>query len=293
MNHSAADGLADRFSQDGYVSPVPVMPAAQADLLRAQLEQIEARRGGALSMVLNAKAHLLMPFLWDLVHDERILKPVRDILGADVLCWGSSFFTKDAGAPDHVPLHQDSTCWGLSEQRGLTAWLALTPSTRVSGCLQVAPGTHRTRQQHVVRSAVSSMLPLGEELAIECPADQLEDCCLAPGEMSLHHPLLVHGSSANRSSDIRRIGFAIRYIPGHIRQTGDIKGHATLVSGRDHGTFHLETGPEADFAPEALRRHRKIISDATRIVAREAKALPQNSPNEGPATRGSGSENIH
>lgn len=279
MTQSQMNTLATRFSEDGYVSPVDVMSEQEAGRLRMQFEQVEASRGGRLSMVLNAKAHLLMPFLWDLVHDERILRPVRAILGPDILCWGSSFFAKDPGSPDVVPLHQDSTCWGLSDQLGLTAWLALSPSTQESGCLRVALGTHRTREQHVVRYAASSMLPLGEELAVDLPMDQLEDCCLRPGEMSLHHPLLIHGSNPNTSPDIRRIGFAIRYIPAHLSQIGDIKGHATLVSGDDHGTFHLEMRPETDFSPEALQRHREIIADSTRIVSREAKSLERDTLN--------------
>lgn len=268
--------ISHRFETEGYVSPLPVMSLDEASDLRVQLEQVETDLGGRLNMILNAKAHLLMPFLWDLIHDDRILDPVRAILGPDVLCWGSSFFSKDPGAPDVVPLHQDCTCWGLSEQVGLTAWLALSPSTEVSGCLQVAPGTHKTAQAHVVRNAVSSMLPLGEELAVDYDPDTLLNCSLQPGEMSLHHPLLVHGSRPNRSPDIRRIGFAIRYIPARVSQKGKIKGHATLVSGKDHGTYQLEQKPAANFDPDALKRHRRILADSTRIVVHEARQLPQD-----------------
>ena len=275
MTPSDLREISQSFDTDGYVSPLPVMSPEEAADLRDQLETIEADLGGRLTMVLNAKAHILMPFLWDLVHDDRILDPVRAILGTDVLCWGSSFFSKDPGAPDVVPLHQDCTCWGLSEQVGVTAWLALSPSTEISGCLQVAPGTHKVPQKHVVRNAVSSMLPLGEELAVECAPDTLLNCCLKPGEMSLHHPLLVHGSRPNRSHDIRRIGFAIRYIPAQVSQKGDIKGHATLVSGKDHGTFQLETKPAVNLDQAALKRHRKILADSTRIVVHQASQLPR------------------
>lgn len=280
MTQQHLDEIRNDFETDGYCSPVTVMPPAEAARLRTQLETIEADLGGRLTLVLNAKAHLLMPFLWDLVHDDRILDPVRALLGPDVLCWGSSFFSKDAGSSDDVPLHQDSTCWGISEQTGVTAWLALTPSTEVTGCLQVVPGTHGIKEEHVVRNAASSMLPLGEEIAADYAASDLVNCYLEPGEMSLHHPLLVHGSRQNQSSDIRRIGFAIRYISAHVSQTGDIKGHATLVSGKDHGTFNLEGCPEATLAPEALRRHRKILADSARIVSHEAKSLTQ-SPSTG------------
>ncbi len=270
--------LADDFETCGYVSPVDVMPASEATDLRARLEQIEHSRGGRLTPVLNSKAHLIMPFLWDVVHDPRILDPVRAVLGEDVLCWGSSFFSKDPGSPDDVPLHQDSTVWGLNEQCGLTAWLALSPSTAETGCMRMAPGSHKTKQKHVIRDQPSSMLPLGEQLQSSVRDEDMVLCPLDPGQMSMHHVLAVHGSLPNRSTDIRRIGFAIRYIPGHVAQVGEQKGFATLVSGRDHGTFELEQQPEADFAPEALRRHQRIIATSARRVIGQASQLEKELP---------------
>ena len=55
---------------------------------------------------------------------------------------------------------------------------------------------------------------------------------LQPGEMSLHHVKLFHGSNANTSDD-RRIGFAIRYLPTHVRQVVGAKDSALLVRGVD------------------------------------------------------------
>lgn len=268
--------LAHRFQAEGFVSPVDVLPPEEAADLYQLLLTIEESLGGRLTMVLNAKAHLLVPELWDLVHDDRILDPVRSVLGPDVLCWGASFFSKDPGSAETVPLHQDCTCWGLDEAEGLTVWLAFTSSTEENGCLRVVPDTHRVSLQHVVRNAPSSMLPLGEELDAQFDDDAFVSCALTPGQMSMHHVLAVHGSSPNRSASSRRVGFAIRYIPGHRRQIGDRKGHATLVSGRDHGTFILEQRPESLMSPQALQRHRAILSNAGRIVMGEAGKLPKD-----------------
>ena len=135
------------------------------------------------------------------------------------------------------------------------------------------PSSHKTVQKHVIRNHPSSMLPLGEELQQDVQDDDMVLCPLDPGQMSIHHVLTVHGSLPNRSQDIRRVGFAIRYIPGHVAQVGDSKGYATLVSGRDHGTYELEHKPEADFAPEALRRHQRIIAASARRVIGQAAQL--------------------
>jgi hypothetical protein len=261
------------YAELGYASPIRVMPEAEARDLVARLERAEGRLGPQVFAKLNAKGHLLFPFLWDVVHDPRIVDVVERILGPDILCWGSSFFSKDAGSAAAVPWHQDGTCWGLDSPRGLTAWLALTPSTPESGCLRVLPTSHREAVPHAVRNAPSSMLPLGEEVAVDVDEKAAVACPLHPGEMSLHHVMLIHGSAPNLGGTERRIGFAIRYIPADVRQRGGTPGWATLVRGRDHGTYRLEQRPAADLDPVALRRHRDILRHSAELVTQEAGRL--------------------
>lgn len=267
------DELAERYAQDGFVAPLRVMSGDEAAALVARLERAEQKVGPQVFARLNAKGHLVYPFLWDLVQDPRIVDQVEKVLGPDILCWGASFFSKDAGSANVVPWHQDGTCWGLDAPKGLTAWLALTPSTPESGCLRVVPGSHVDWVPHAVRNAPSSMLPLGEEVAVEVDEASAVDCPLQPGEMSLHHVMVVHGSAPNRASAGRRIGFAIRYIAGDVAQRGPDKGYATLVRGRDHGTYQMEQRPDADLDPAALRRHRDILRHSADLVQREAAGL--------------------
>jgi len=83
--------------------------------------------------------------------------------------------------------------------------------------------------------------------------------------MSLHHVLLAHGSGPNTTGD-RRIGYAVRYIPPHVRQL-KTQDSAMLVRGRDrYGHFELEPGPRADLDDAAILAHRTAVE-------RSAKAL--------------------
>lgn len=94
------------------------------------------------------------------------------------------------------------------------------------------------------------------------------DIVLQPGEMSLHHVLIVHGSRPNASAD-RRIGYAIRYIPTRVRQVAGPRDSATLVRGRDaFGHFDLEPPPAADLDPRALALHAEISDRQARILYR-------------------------
>ncbi|NIO41113.1 MAG: phytanoyl-CoA dioxygenase, partial [Burkholderiales bacterium] len=87
----------------------------------------------------------------------------------------------------------------------------------------------------------------GQEVQINVDEAKTVDLQLKPGEMSLHHVRIVHGSRPNRTNS-RRIGLAIRYVPTYVRQVSGARDYATLVRGED--TFHhfdLEPAPKVDF----------------------------------------------
>ena len=104
----------------------------------------------------------------------------------------------------------------------------------------------RTRLPHRDTFAKNNLLTRGQEVAVDVDESKAVTIELRPGEISLHHVRLVHGSPANPSND-RRIGFAIRYIPTSVSQVAG-EDSATLVRGVD--TFH-------HFEPRAAteRRH--------------------------------------
>jgi ectoine hydroxylase-related dioxygenase (phytanoyl-CoA dioxygenase family) len=98
------------------------------------------------------------------------------------------------------------------------------------------------------------------------------DVVLQPGEMSLHHVRMFHGSPPNRSAD-RRIGYAIRYIPTHVRQLADARDTATLVRGVDrYHHFEQEEPPESDLAPAAQARHAAIMKRQGELLYRGTTA---------------------
>ena len=257
-----------QYRELGYISPIRVMREEEALALRAELERVEALMGGPLRGDLRHKTHLLFPFLADLVRHPLILDAVEDLYGPDLLCWTGNFFIKEQASPSFVSWHQDSTYWGLSEPDVVTAWVALTPSNAANGAMAVIPGTHKLDQiPHRDSFDRHNLLTRGQEVAVEVDEAQQVPLVLRPGEMSLHHVRLVHGSAPNPSGD-RRIGFAIRYIPTRIRQL-EGEDSATLVRGRDRfGHFELEPRPEADMDPALIALHKRIAERNARILYR-------------------------
>jgi non-heme Fe2+,alpha-ketoglutarate-dependent halogenase len=262
--HLSEERIAD-FRRDGVLFPLRVFTTAEAQAQRAALEAIEASRAGRLPPAMNAKPHLLVPWLWDIVHHSTILDAVEDLLGPDLLCFGTSFIIKNGPSDRYVTWHQDQTHWGLATPRAVTAWLALTPARRtMAGCGWCQAATTASCP-HRDSGDSRNMLGRREEVIAEVDEEQAVDIVLAPGEMSLHDPLIVHGSPPSRAAD-RRIGFAIRYIPATVGQRDGMRNFATLVRGRDHGTFELEQAPAAAFHPDAVRNHAQSIRHGMAVI---------------------------
>lgn len=250
----------EAYHRDGYYSPVRVLSAAEATDFRRRLEAHEARAGAPLQGNWRHKTHLLFTWADELVHHPAIVDAVEDVIGPDILCWTTNFFIKEANSRGFVSWHQDSTYWGLDPDDVITAWVAFTKSDRESGCMTVIPGTHTQSQiPHVDTFHQDNLLSRGQEIAVEVDESKAVDIVLQPGEISLHHIKLVHGSAPNRSAD-RRIGFAIRYIPTHVRQT-KVRDSATLVRGVDtYHHFDLERRPRHDIDEAALAAHADAIN---------------------------------
>lgn len=254
------------YRRDGILFPLPVMSEAEAGAALHRLATAEAREGGRLGRRSNQRPHLLLPWLNDLVRHPAILDAVEGLIGPDILCWYSGFFAKSPGDGTYTSWHQDSTYWGLSSPDVVTAWVALTPSTPESGCMQVIPGTHVQDQvPHRERFDEANMLNRGQEIAVEVDRARAVDVVLRPGEMSLHHVRLFHGSEPNRSPH-RRVGYAIRYIPTYVSQTG-VRTTASLVRGIDRfGHFDPEPVPAADFDPATVAFHAESLDRVNAVL---------------------------
>ena len=268
MDQALDDATIARYRREGYAAPIRAVSDEEAHNLRCKLEAFERAQGGPLAGDLRHKTHLLFTWLDALVRHPAILDAVESVIGPDVLVWNSNFFIKEADDPAFVSFHQDSTYWGLSTPDVVTAWVAFSASNRASGCMQILPGSH-TRDQltHVDNPQPHNLLTRGQEVAVAVDPGQTIDLELAPGEMSLHHVRLVHGSGPNRSRD-RRIGFSIRYIPTHVRQLNG-RDAASLVRGSDrYRHFDPEPRPTGDFDPAARAAHAAVLRRHTELLMR-------------------------
>ena len=235
---------------------------------RKQLEDYEAASGGPIKGEMRHRSHVLFTWINEMIRHPKILDAMEDLLGPDILCWNTSFFIKEAHDPGFVSWHQDATYWGLDSSDVATAWIAMSPANKVSGCMKFIAGTHKQQVQHEDTFDQNNLLTRGQEIAVNVDEKKAVYVELKPGQASLHHVLLFHGSEPNRS-DERRIGLAIRYIPTRLKQAVGQRDWATLVRGKDtYGHFLPEYVPKRDLEPEALAHHKVVSEEQVKVLYR-------------------------
>jgi Phytanoyl-CoA dioxygenase (PhyH) len=111
---------------------------------------------------------------------------------------GSTFIIKEPGDGKKVSWHQDLTYWGLDAQDVVSVWLALSPASVQSSCM--ISGTQAgPLVAHQENLAADNILSRGQTIAGTVDEKIAVDIVLAPGEMSLHHGRVWHGSNPNVS----------------------------------------------------------------------------------------------
>ncbi|XP_029970378.1 uncharacterized protein LOC115405073 [Salarias fasciatus] len=251
--------LRESYQQQGFLSGLPVLDETELREVRRAFSALEEEFGEAYCQYSLHNVHLQYPWVLDLTKHPHILQVVKALLGPDVILLDSRFICKyptlkpgsvqenddkqrAAGGSDlpYVAWHQDMRYWGIAGGPVLSVWLALDDSLKENGALQVIPGSHGSGMlPHRQAARSGNMLSVNQEIPEELlPAEPSVFCPLLAGQMSIHDGLLVHASDAN-TSQRRRCGFVIRYVPTTAYPTQDPdrprKFTATLLAcGTDH-----------------------------------------------------------
>ncbi len=278
----------DSFHENGFLFPLRVFSPDETLELRRRLEDAEARADPGRERAARQGLPITHAWAWDLVHDPRVVEPISAVLGPDVLLWSMDWFIKDPG-PSFVTYHQDATYWGLEPHHVASAWIALSDAGAETGPMRFVPGSHKGPVfEQDDTYAEDNLLSRGQVVNAEVDQSKTVLAPLRPGEMSIHHVRVIHGSEPNRTDD-RRIGMVLRFCATDVRQTKADGDRAILVKGRDtHRHFEMIPRPREDLGPaerrlaraHGLTRHKALMEDATAPRSRRdsaARNLPSSS----------------
>jgi hypothetical protein len=221
------------FNRDGYIRPLRLFSMEEIAGIREYfdelLAQVMAAGGDSYSI---SSAHLKYGRVYDLLTHPRIVAVVRDILGENVVGWGSHFFCKMPRDGKAVAWHQDASYWPLTPTKAVTVWLAIDDADAENACMRFIRGSQHFGHLTYRPSTAAEHNVLNQSIDnAEQYGDPVDDC-LHAGEASLHSDLLLHGSEAN-SSDRRRCGLTLRYAAAEVRAHLGWNGKGVVVSGVD------------------------------------------------------------
>ncbi len=221
------------FNRDGYLMPIRVFGDEEIAATRAYFDDLLTRvlaAGGSSYSI--STAHLKHGRVYDLLTDPRIVDLVSDLLGPDIVAWGSHFFCKLPQDGQRVAWHQDASYWPLTPSKTVTVWLAVDDADVGNGCMRFLTGSHHfghltyrpsTPDEHnVLDQTVDNPLQYGSPV----------DVALKAGQVSIHSDLLLHGSEAN-TSERRRCGLTLRYCAADVRAELDWSEKGVVVRGCD------------------------------------------------------------
>jgi len=223
----------EQFNRDGFITGIRIFSREEIGEIRSYFDRLLARvlAAGQDSYSIST-AHARYGRVYDLLTHPRIVQCVVDILGPNVVAWGSHFFCKMPGDGKSVAWHQDASYWPLSPSKAVTVWLAIDDADVENACMRFIAGSHHfghltyrpsnPNEHNVLDQSIDNPLQYGTAV----------DNILAAGEISLHSDLLLHGSEANGSSR-RRCGLTLRYCTTDVRAHMDWNQKGVIVSGTD------------------------------------------------------------
>ena len=248
------------YHRDGLVFPLAVLGEEEVAHFRSCHDELDRHLGPQPTARQKGDCHLYFKWVCDLATHPAVLDAVEDVIGSNILIHSSTIFCKYAKDEKFVSWHQDSFYWGLSEPRLVSAWIALTDSTIENGCLRIVPGTHTRKFEHLEKPEKTNILEKGLTVSDALDESAAVDIVLRPGQMSLHHANIVHGSKPNKSMG-PRIGVAVRYVSTAVKQE---RRHISVILARgrdDHHYYRLQERPTADIDQGLKAKAREFNSD--------------------------------
>jgi len=245
-----------QFQADGLVFVRGLFDPEETALLRRAMEEDPQVRDHILDR-LDANGAATRISLWNRAGDSvyglaarcaRLVDTMEALLGGPVYHFQSKLTAKDPLVGGAWEWHQDYGYWyhnGCLFPNLASCMVALDPTTRANGCLQLVRGSHRLgRIDHVpIPGSKDQVAADPQRMAHITKSLDIVHAELAPGDAVIFHCNTLHQSAQNRSPE-RRWTFLACYN----RVDND-----TVI--RDHGRFYvpLEKVPDAAIKQAGLR----------------------------------------
>eukprot|EP00730_Choanoeca_flexa_P003821 TRINITY_DN11515_c0_g2_i1.p1 TRINITY_DN11515_c0_g2~~TRINITY_DN11515_c0_g2_i1.p1 ORF type:complete len:345 (+),score=55.76 TRINITY_DN11515_c0_g2_i1:37-1035(+) len=211
------DGLRQQLDHDGFVIIRNVLDNTLVGELQSHVDYLTEKYP---TIPTEHWHHCIMrndAFWVRVCADHRLVEIAQELApflqrSPGVALFSSHYFNKLPRTGKAVLWHQDGSYWPLRPMDVITLWLAVDHSNRHNGCLKVVRGTHRSELQDLQEDRTgNNVLGSATHTDADINSDDIVHLELAPGDVSVHHPNIIHASDPN-TSDTRRCGLTLRYM---------------------------------------------------------------------------------
>ena len=262
-----------QYDEEGYVAPIDALSKKESKEIRNEIELIEKKWPNELEGLGRNYVHLISPVFDKVCNNKKILDAVESLIGKNILICGTTLFIKNPNEKGFVSFHQDAEYIGLEPHNWVTAWVAITDANEENGCMRMWSGSHKNDlQYHNQKFDENNLLTRGQTVE-NVPLNETKPVILKAGQISLHHPKIVHGSGLNKSND-RRIGLVIQsYIGTNVKQ---VLGKMYVQQARGNDTFNYhEHVAKADqlMNQKAIKIRKKANHELSKIFYSGSKKV--------------------
>lgn len=211
----------NHYKEKGYLIPKFRIPEVLLNDMRTEYQALLDRNPSITSDIMLGP-HLENPgaqgvkgsrrFL-EFATQPELLDIAAQLIGEDIILWGTTIFGKPAHCGKATPWHQDGDYYPIEPLETLTIWIPLDDVTMENGPMTFIPGSHKAHTTY------SHHWEENENLVINqvCDAQHFDPATAEPllleaGQVSFHDVYMIHGSEPNTTNK-RRAAFIVRLMP--------------------------------------------------------------------------------
>jgi ectoine hydroxylase-related dioxygenase (phytanoyl-CoA dioxygenase family) len=230
----------EQFEELGYLSGIKMLDEEQVEELNKELTEIADPKHPAHELFYEFHSNessdpdavlfhalgawRIAPGFHDVIWNPAFVIAASQLLGnRPIRFWHDQLFCKPALHGGVVAWHQDYSYWTRTVPlQHLTCWVALDDATTENGCLYYIPKSHRwglLQKPDLAGDMEGLMKFLDAGQKAEFRPIPIE---LKKGYATFHHPLMVHGSHANKSSRSRRAFVLNVFADGTLSNTDEV-----------------------------------------------------------------------
>lgn len=182
---------------------------------RRQIERMLAQLHSDIAPEWIIGSHQSERWVWDLATHPKLLDMIERQIGPNITFWSSHLLCKPPRTGLSVPWHQDAMEWNVKGSFSASIWIPLDDVDDQSGTMSILPGWHKKGPLPQIPRAGDARDDFDADIDPKALPENLDEMTvtyhLKAGQPAIHHVMMPHNSTPNRSDRWRRV-MIFRYI---------------------------------------------------------------------------------